>query len=397
MLKKFMADLIIRGIRLSRLVRNQNKIHIFAPASAGSLGDQAMMEVVRNHFETEAPDALKYLYFSDWTPLKLRQKTNSIMVCTRSPNKMAIQTSHLVASSKAFAMFGADVVDGVYNPHSIVLRLQALLNAAKCHVPVAVLGASFSACPNPAVIKKLASVPNLHFCARDPVSYTRYEVATGRRATLTADLAFLLKPALRADNVSRACEWIRQKKRHGGTVVGVNVSSHVISDTPARLQTYVHAVGKWLHTNPSGFVVLIPHDFRQFGDVKPLLTMFDSLRSDYHEQMYMVQPPFDSWDVKALCGYVDAVITGRMHLAIATLGMGVIPLCVTYQGKFEGLMAHFNLDYKNIRDDELDDPLVFFDRLSAMMSQRQELQERVRQALPKVLEFSRRNFQWLDS
>ena len=40
---------------------------------------------------------------------------------------------------------------------------------------------------------------------------------------------------------------------------------------------------------------------------------------------------------------VDLVLTGRMHLAIAALGMGTPPLCVAYMDKFEGLFHLFDI------------------------------------------------------
>jgi polysaccharide pyruvyl transferase WcaK-like protein len=47
--------------------------------------------------------------------------------------------------------------------------------------------------------------------------------------------------------------------------------------------------------------------------------------------------------LKAIAGLADGVLTGRMHLAIASLGMGVPVVALTYQGKFEGLFRHFDL------------------------------------------------------
>jgi polysaccharide pyruvyl transferase WcaK-like protein len=40
---------------------------------------------------------------------------------------------------------------------------------------------------------------------------------------------------------------------------------------------------------------------------------------------------------------VDGVITARMHLCIAALGMGLPVAALTYQDKFQGLFHHFGL------------------------------------------------------
>ncbi|AFK52117.1 hypothetical protein TMO_0278 [Tistrella mobilis KA081020-065] len=48
-------------------------------------------------------------------------------------------------------------------------------------------------------------------------------------------------------------------------------------------------------------------------------------------------------DLKGLAGILDGIVTGRMHLAIGSLGQGTPTVSVTYQDKFEGLYRHFGL------------------------------------------------------
>ena len=47
--------------------------------------------------------------------------------------------------------------------------------------------------------------------------------------------------------------------------------------------------------------------------------------------------------MKGLVGLVDFAVTGRMHLAIAALGMEVPVVALAYQGKFDGMMQRFDL------------------------------------------------------
>lgn len=45
-----------------------------------------------------------------------------------------------------------------------------------------------------------------------------------------------------------------------------------------------------------------------------------------------------------MCTSLDAVVTGRMHLAIACLGQSVPAACISYQDKVEGLYQLLGLE-----------------------------------------------------
>jgi len=88
------------------------------------------------------------------------------------------------------------------------------------------------------------------------------------------------------------------------------------------------------------------------------------------------------------------VITGRMHLAIAALGMGTPVICLTYQDKFDGLMEYFGSEHYLISPRSFD-PRIFQKLCIDLMSDIDEISSRVRMNLPRVMELAQSNFQQL--
>jgi polysaccharide pyruvyl transferase WcaK-like protein len=80
----------------------------------------------------------------------------------------------------------------------------------------------------------------------------------------------------------------------------------------------------------------------------------EMLTPDFADRIHSMPVTLDSWEIKALSGQVDLVLTGRMHLAIAALGMGTPAFCTVYQGKFEGLMQMFELEGMTITPSRMD-------------------------------------------
>jgi polysaccharide pyruvyl transferase WcaK-like protein len=95
--------------------------------------------------------------------------------------------------------------------------------------------------------------------------------------------------------------------------------------------------------------------------------------------------------MKAISGVCDLVLSGRMHLAIASLGQGVPVICLTYQDKFEGLMEYFDLTGNTFSPQAVLDSDDLSERMFDYLDNCSELKKKVRDALPKVIEMSRAN------
>ena len=216
MIKPLVATTLVNALIWSRrFLVSPSRITVIAPASQGSVGDQAMMEVCRNHISDNFQNEPQFLYLDEWMPFRMRKDTDRAWIDTKSPNASEIFIAKSCMSAQAIAMIGADVVDGVYNPRTVVARLDALALARRAGLKIGVFGASISTQPSESVMATLARLPDLHFHARDPISKERFERATGKPATLVADLAFLLTPELRAENAIKAADWARDRASRG--------------------------------------------------------------------------------------------------------------------------------------------------------------------------------------
>ncbi len=100
-----------------------------------------------------------------------------------------------------------------------------------------------------------------------------------------------------------------------------------------------------------------------------------------------------TWELKAIAGEVNLILTGRMHLAIAALGQGVPPLCVVYQGKFEGLMAHFELDGLMLDPQDVIRHNVLSDHLEKTTARAADLGAYIRTRLPTIRNLALDNFE----
>lgn len=298
---------------------------------------------------------------------------------------------------------GADVMDGYYSPKTSLQTLAVADLFARSGRPAVILGFSFNAEPAPSVIEMFNGVSNrLLVNVRDPVSWRRFQTMTRAQATLVADIAFLLKPDGSSQVHASALKWVQAQREGGRSVIGFNVHPLLVdSMSPDALEKLINAsvaaLDRLISSRPVS-VVLISHDNRakQADDVC-LQAIYQRIAQHFAERVFYPREPLSAPQLKALAGLMDGVVTGRMHLAVAALGMGVPAAGLTYQGKYQGLFEHFGLPEdmllppaKAMDADELYSMLVLFvDRLP-------ELQGKVRSALPDVKRLSLANIGGLE-
>ena len=373
--------------------REQNKpswtVGILTPTSAGSLGDQAMVDAATSHLA----DELGRRVVIGPNMFDTRSSAHG----ARNPGKLPVLATlaGMVLHARHVGLIGADVLDGVYSAASILKRLKVLEMAHRVGAETRVFGSSWSQTPSDQVIAFLRKAAWLRLHARDPISKARMETALDREVTLVADLAFLLRPEIRTPEAQAASRWIVARQAEGATLLGVNLSGHTLRTAPDHgTGAFSGLIGRWLDADPKRAILIMPHDRRpgMGGDMLVLERLHQALQGRFADRMYMLPQTLDAWELKALAGTVDLVLTGRMHLAIAAMGMGTPALCTVYQGKFEGLMSHFGIDDLTMAPED-----VLAGRcdqqLAAVTSRRTDLVHRIRHRLPAIMKLSRKNFE----
>jgi polysaccharide pyruvyl transferase WcaK-like protein len=191
-------------------------------------------------------------------------------------------------------------------------------------------------------------------------------------------------------------EWISQQKVNNGEVLGVNINCnqhHLLSEmTPQELVAeFCLSLFGMLERRKGLSLMFISHDLR--GDVSDFTLaaeIADRLAKTHPQRIRNVTVPISAAEIKAICGELDAVITGRLHLAIAALGAGTPVGGIAYLGKFEGLFQHFELRglsipprRKSIRK--------MADLGSSILDRREEIAAQIQQHWPDVRQLSLKN------
>ncbi|WP_187794991.1 polysaccharide pyruvyl transferase family protein [Paracoccus amoyensis] len=327
-------------------------------------------------------------------PNPVQTRATAILAPDHRPVTILRIMSRMLLTCPGIGCIGADILDGVYGKSQVFKRLRMLRIAHAVGRKTRVFGASWSETPHPEVAAALRRASWLEICARDPISQARMEKAFGRPVPLVADLAFLLKPELRAGAARTGHNWITAQQQIGRVVMGVNLSGHTVGTLPGDgVRSVAQPIIRWLLADPQRAVILMPHDRRggKVGDGTALTALHDILSADFADRMHSLPVTLDTWEMKAIAGATDLILTGRMHLAIAALGMGTPAFCTVYQGKFEGLMQMFGLEDMTIAP-SLMDSAECDAKLARVTRQRQQLSARIQARLPQIVEMSRSNF-----
>jgi polysaccharide pyruvyl transferase WcaK-like protein len=178
-------------------------------------------------------------------------------------------------------------------------------------------------------------------------------------------MAFLLQPQKSSKIIDDLEAWILKQKKNQKLVIGINISPQLFDDEQ-KTKDFIELFHKTLiqleerHQSEFAFV-LISHDLRPYNsDITILTDLYTKCVKSLKSEVFLIEERIMASEIKYIAGLLDVVITGRMHLSIASLGQGTPIGCMVYQGKFEGLFNHFNMpdsyliDPKEaIKDDKL--------------------------------------------
>lgn len=305
-------------------------------------------------------------------------------------------------------VMGADFMDGHYSPvHSLRLLICADL-AARAGADARFLGFSLNDRIHPAVaggFRRLSAKVRIQL--RDPLSFDRYkQLNAPSHARLVADSAFLLPPTKAGTDsptdqgeLQSALAWVALQRANGRQVIGVNLHGMLFpkSEREVRLHKLLEnfvAAMRDLQGRAEVAWILVPHDDRQeAGDLSTAAALRSMIPADVMQHTYELRTAPPPGDAKALVGHLDGVITARMHLAIATLGMGRPVLVLTYQSKFEGLLRHFGLsDDSKLDAPQTQDRLAVTSAVESFIGRTDRLALQVAERLPSVMVLARATF-----
>lgn len=364
----------------------------------GSKGDEAMIQAVVKQLKDISPKLQVALITGSeaasetarklgYEPIQVwRQKLSTIV--------QAIETFN----ADGLAILGADCMDGYYSADMTLCMVALADIATRLGIRTTVLGFSFNNKP----AERLAAAFNevderVNFNVRDAVSLERFNCFSSAKGRLVADAAFMLPPVVDTPPVIELQNWAATKRAEGRQVLGFNVHpmliKHVTPEQLDALKSHVEeAIRSFLKKNNTA-IAFISHDYRgSGGDDTCLKPIFSRLEPELADRLYYREVTCSAAEIKGMAGLMDGVLTGRMHLAIASLGMGVPIAALTYQDKFQGLMKHMQLpDDLLIPTEKLMSPAPLLEMLTRFSNDIDVHRETVKNRLSAVKKMSADN------
>lgn len=387
-----------RGVsRLARMVsifqkNHAIKHHFLIPHPGnGNIGDQAMCDGFAANFhgvctfvvEDVATFNLPRAYESQITLLEIPK----LIYGGFFGNFFALlKLVKLRNQMKSLSLIGADVMDGSYNLRASVNRLFLLQVMNSVNVPTRITGFSWSANPKQSpqsLIKNISGATRL--LVRDPKSAHRLRAFGISEITECADLAFSDQSE---DALNSISEWIDSDK---GAVVGINISglgSAFNAQTQSQIDEYVRIVK---HIKSLGYrVLVIPHVFRaKDGDLEVSRDLF---RFACDDKDYLIREIFTPAQERNFIRKANFLITGRMHVAIIGLSVGVPAIALETMGKIEGLFEMFdNKHYCIPRDVGFSTEVMI--RIDELHQNHDQAVRKIEEHLPSIRALSYRNFE----
>ena len=397
-------------LRLKRAFQWNKKqgdsVLLLPPARFGSLGDEAMMTAVIEHFKSEGAERVGFISYSlasNWE--NFNPTVTGIDVVCHSLSSSWKENFHLMTVASDYNKFyclGADVMDGFYSEKSSLTRLKYVSLAKQTGAEAAILGFSFNEKPAPKVIEAFRNLSSdIKLYSRDPVSHKRLINYLQRSVALVADLAFLLPPAENPGALSEILQWIKTRQENQRILIGINANSQSFSNIDKEsvdeiVKIYVDTLVEIHSTYEKCSFVLIPHDFRNTNNLSSDIGLSEAilkaLPKELQSDCVKVPTPFSAAEIKSVCKHLDIVLTGRMHLCIACLSQGTPVGCITYLGKFQGLFQHIELDGMLIDPEQACQPGNLSNFFIPLIQHREYNRERIEEIIPKVKQLALANF-----
>lgn len=357
----------------------------------GAKGDEAMIQSVVCQLKEVSPDLVVGILTSSTVASDAARALGYHALQVWDGGVAAMSSAVREFRADTMAVLGADCMDGYYNPITTLTMLAVADLAARHGVRVSLLGFSFNDKPDQRLRHVFGRVSDrVSINVRDEISFKRFNNFCSAKAKLVSDSAFKLQPDLDSPAVAELQRWVFDQHAKNKKVIGFNVHPMLLGDPkPGELENMIEqvacAVDQFMAQRDAS-LVFISHDYRgDIGDDACLRPLYEKLKSNYSHRIYYKEIRCSAAELKGMAGVVDGVVTGRMHLAIAALGMGVPVAALTYQDKFQGLMRHFDLPQSFLlAPDKLRHPDDLAEMLMRFDASLNDLAQKTLQALPRV-------------
>lgn len=320
-------------------LRPQPESHlVLAAPGNGNIGDQAMLEAFLEN--TTGPVVVIERYAGD--VVIPEEQADRVEVVQLPHLVYGVGDEHvadlrryaaLIRRARSVSVVGADMMDGKYSLRGSVRRSLLAQAAAEAGVPTRILGFSWNASARLAARRALvaASRAGVVPLLRDPLSAERARRAGMQRVEEVTDIVF------------------SASTRDGSFRDGLGLPAGVpfaLVNASALVATMVDQVPEYERIvdrlRAAGVhVVLLPHVSRPIGD--DTIAVRAVAERVGTEGVTVVDRVLMPAEIRGFAEDALLTVTGRMHLAIMSLSLGVPAITLATQGKVEGIMRLIGL------------------------------------------------------
>ena len=313
---------------------------IAPPSSPGSKGDEGMVRGLLEVLKNDPIVLLNPEHQPRWTEsldeAAERQYSFEEVIGCFSESKQRIK------NNDAVFILGADVIDGTCGLEPSMQRLELAEFALGRGAQVLVF-CSFRSNVDERILEMIHRCRDAHFYMRDPLSSFNFKSQTGLAAGTMADFFIFCQP-LASPRLNAIKDMIRTEKENGRSIVGVNFCEHAFRSfhdchDDVNRTSYVENVLDILKFHlPNSFLIVISNDTREWENF-PSDTTYQGYAQEWARKNGMIDqilvlPSFFSYcEILCLLEDVRFIITGRMHLALASFRAGSIPIILMGKGR----------------------------------------------------------------
>lgn len=377
---------------------------ILPTTSPGNLGDEAVLFATVQELKDRGYDRICVISLNETQKYLIDGAESVVIPLEHNPaGEHYLAFVEFAKDFDEFFIWGADIVDGTYGT-GVVLHRFTLANLA-CELGLKVTINSFSISANKSVdvFNGYRSLnPAVKLYCRDAISKERLEAEVGAgRALLCADLAFLLKPNHDADLSMKMAAWAKEQRANRKIVMGLNINelfcSHFDMSPDALLDMYVNCISRVFERHPNLAIAHMPHDNhhnKKFGQISDFIMsrrLNERLPAGIRDTAFIPPESMTAVEVRSIVSNLDLMFTARMHVAIASLAVGTPVFGLAYQGKFEGLYRHFDLENMYVTLDQFKDTDFAVKFLDQSIQRADAVRKQVRDRLPSIVAMARTN------
>lgn len=374
-------------------------IVVLSPAGDGNIGDSAMLLSFLDKTSGPVKVMMKVPKTGEESLLmaEIRERYGArLAIVAGRPFYRSLPPLRIVSSirfareingASKFFIHGADTIDGG-NVSASLAAWSLCRVAAKTGLRCAVLGFSWRD-QVPHVVATSMKIANrlAPVYLRDEISWQRILEAGATNAIPVADMAFSLDSEV--EPPTRVKTWILDEQLSTSPIIALNVSGLIANHMDQTRE--IEKIVEQAHSLGSR-VLFVPHVIRDSdNDLTVCRAMFDKFANS---KDLLVDELLSPLQVRWISSRADAVVTGRMHFSILSLGVKTPVIALATAGKVEGLFRLFGLEHLvvPVRDGfgaEVAQVLTDF------WEGRATLREDIGAKLPAVRERSLKNFELL--